>query len=472
MLGKLLRVNDSYQLAIIGAGPAGLAAAGVAAGAGVEVALFDEQPAPGGQIFRAIESSPNKRAALLGPDYMRGAKLVDDFRQCGAAYFPETSVWSINSEREIGIIHQAKARLIQAQRIIVTGGAMERPIPFQGWTLPGVMNAGAAQVLMKSAGVVPDTDVVLAGKGPLLLLLAWQYARSGVKISAILDVAPLGNWFKALRHIPKALLAGHYITKGLVYKRDLHRLGVKTYHGVTGLRASGDERLAKVKFTHQGKSHCIPTALLLTQFGIVPNTHLTMSIACKHYWNSSQMCWCPSVDEWGNTSVSGIAVAGDSAAIGGAVAAEHAGRLAALEALWALGKIEAHERDSRAKDDRSWMRADLRIRPFLEALYRPPQAMLEVLDDDVIVCRCEEITAGEIRKAIKEGHHDSNQVKFFTRTGMGACQGRQCGNAVAHIISHALSRSMEEVGHFRIRPPIKPISLSQLSDLTTQGESG
>ncbi len=458
-------MNAHYMLAVIGAGPAGLAAASLAAGQGIEVALFDEQPAPGGQIYRGIESAPPQRAAQLGAEYLRGEELVRAFRASGAQYFPDTRVWSLNPQREIGLLQEGRPQMVTADQVLIAGGAMERPVPFPGWTLPGVMNAGAGQILFKAHGIVPVDGVVLAGSGPLLLLLAWQYLHAGVEVQALLDLTPMVNHLFALPRLPRALLARHYLTKGLFYKRDLKRAGISTLHNVSGLRAHGRDRLEAVGFRHRGRCETLATELLLIHFGVIPATHLTRVAGCRHDWDRGQQCWRPRVDAWGQTSVPGILVAGDGAAIGGARTAEHAGRLAALQALHALGRLDTGSRDRLGRQDRKWMQEDLHIRPFLESFFRISDAMLRVPDDDTLVCRCEEVSAGTVRAAVANGHLDSNQVKFLTRCGMGPCQGRQCSQAVAHIIAAASGKAVAETGHYRERPPVNTLTLAQLATL-------
>jgi NADPH-dependent 2,4-dienoyl-CoA reductase/sulfur reductase-like enzyme len=349
--------------------------------------------------------------------------------------------------------------------VIIACGAIERPVPYPGWTLPGVMNAGAGQILFKAQGVVPADGVVLAGAGPLLLLLAWQYLQAGVTVQAVLDTAPPLNYIRAVRHLPRAVLAAHYVTKGLRYQRDLGRAGVLIRHGVSDVRAIGNGSLEAVSFRHAGRRRLMDSALLLTHFGVIPSTFVTRVAGCRHHWDEAQQCWRPRLDVWGNTSVEGIMVAGDSAGIGGARSAEHAGRLAAFHALHALGILDEVDRDRMALEDRQWMLEDLRIRPFLEALYRIPRELLQVSDDDTIVCRCEEVTAGDIRAAVSDGHLDANQVKFLTRCGMGPCQGRQCADSVAHLVACAAGTDVPDSGHYRVRPPIKPLSLGQLAAL-------
>jgi len=465
---------EQHELIIVGGGPAGLAAAASAAQAGIDCLLVDEQATPGGQIYRAVQTIPEQRAKLLGPDYQFGRELVLQFNASGAKYLPGTALWNLSGKREVGILRDGHASLMRAERVIIASGAMERPVPFPGWILPGVMPAGAGQILLKSSGLVPNDGLVLAGSGPLLLLLAWQYLRSGVNISAILDMTPSGNFWRALPHLPKALLVHHYILKGLNYRLQLKRAGVPFFKGVSGLRAIGSDSIEAVEFDCRNTKRRIETSLLLSHFGVIPDTHVSGCAGCDHRWDSAQLCWRPVVDDWGNSSVDGIAIAGDGAGIGGAVAARHAGRLAGLESAHALGRMSTMQRDDAGRDDRRWLNHDLRVRDFLEAMFRPPPELLTKPDDATLICRCEEISAGEIREAIRAGHHDTNQVKFFTRCGMGPCQGRQCNNAVSQLVAHELNVDMMSAGGYRVRPPIRPLSIAQLAALEGEkaGDAG
>ncbi|PZD71153.1 Hydrogen cyanide synthase subunit HcnB [Acaryochloris thomasi RCC1774] len=456
-------------LVVIGAGPGGLCAATTAARLGVPVVVLDEQPSPGGQVYRAIAQAPAERVAMLGADYQRGAELVAAFNASGAEYWPQTTIWSLNSKREIGILRQGQARLIEAEQVIIANGAMERPVPFPGWTLPGVMNAGAAQLLLKMSGVVPANGTVIAGIGPLPLLVAWQYLRTGVAIKAVLDLAPSLNLWRAVPHLPRALRAGDYLHRGLKYTLDLQRGGVPIYYGVSHLRAEGNDRVEAVTYGWNQfgvrRSETLPTESLLVHFGVIPRTNLTRAAGCEHHWDRGQQCWRPQVDLWGYTTVPGLAIVGDSAGIGGARSAEYRGRLAAFEAARYLQRISVQQRDRKAQNDLKGLQRDLQVRPFLEALHRLPESLLVPADDDTLVCRCEEISAGQIRAAVRTGHLDPNQVKFNLRCGMGPCQGRQCAPAVAHLVAAEQHRPVSDYQPFRVRPPIRPLSLAQLASL-------
>lgn len=203
-------MKSAHELVVIGAG---MAAATSAAELGIETLLLDEQPRPGGQIYRNREHIAAQTAAWLGKDYQQGQTLIDAFLNSKARHLPDSRVWSIDSQRRIGFLHNEQAQMIRARHIIIAGGAMERPLPFPGWTLPGVMNAGAAQILMKGANAIPAGGVVIAGSGPLLLLLGWQYLQAGVAVKAILELSPLNNIRKAMWRLPAALSAGHYLER-------------------------------------------------------------------------------------------------------------------------------------------------------------------------------------------------------------------------------------------------------------------
>jgi NADPH-dependent 2,4-dienoyl-CoA reductase/sulfur reductase-like enzyme len=452
---------SELDLAVIGAGPAGMAAATLAAEFGLSVTVFDENAAPGGQIYRAIEAASN-RLALLGDAYAAGQAIVRDFRTSKASYSPNTSVWLVQKGRQIGIAKDGKASLLKAKRILIAAGAQERPMPIVGWTLPGVMMAGGAQALLKSSGMVPTGPVALAGNGPLLYQLGAQLVAAGARIATILDTGT--RRFDALPHLPAALTAGGYIAKGLGLMRAIRRAGVPIRRGISGLRAIGSDRLEAVEFTVDGRTERMPATVLCLHQGVVSNVQLTMAIPVAHDWVEAQRCWRPATDAWGNTDIEGIAVAGDCAGIGGADAALHAGRIAAFEAARALGRIDAATRDARAAGDIAAWQRHLRVRPFLDALY-PPSRAFAVPADDVLVCRCEEVTAGQVRNAVRIGGTGPNQVKSFTRSGMGPCQGRMCGLTVAEVIADVRGKPVPEIGTYRVRPPIKPLTVGELAAL-------
>ena len=210
--------RDSYDVVVIGAGPAGLAAATIAADAGLSTLLLDENAGPGGQVWRAIASTPVTERDRLGADYWAGAELVHAVRSSGAEIIQSATVWSLDRNLEVGVSIGGASSVVKARRVILATGALERPFPISGWTLPGVMTAGAAQTMLKSAGLVPDGPTVIAGQGPLLWLLAAQILRLGGRIDRILDTTERRNYFTALPHA-FAFVTSPYFAKGFALMR-------------------------------------------------------------------------------------------------------------------------------------------------------------------------------------------------------------------------------------------------------------
>lgn len=457
-------MNRHYEIVVIGAGPAGMGAATRCAETGAATLLLDEQPAPGGQIYRGVERPAIANRDVLGPDYYKGEALVKALRQARLDYVSSASVWHVTPEREIGVSVGGASSLVSADQIIIATGAQERPFPIAGWTLPGVMTVGAAQILVKKSGMVAD-GAVFAGSGPLLYLTARQYLRAGAKVRAILDTTPAGNYWRALSRGLGALYGFNNLKKGWQWLRELHAAGTPVIDGIEDLKVCGEGRVRGIAYRKKQRWTMLETSHVFLHQGVVPNINLTMSMRCAHAWCDRQMCWRVVTDEWGDTSLPGVAVAGDAADIGGATCAQHRGAIAALKALQRLGLIGNRERDAAAAAHRKAMAAEEKFRPFLDLLFRPSQQFIAPQDRQALVCRCEEVSAGKLRDVIAIGCEGPNQLKSFTRCGMGPCQGRMCGLTVAHILAAQLERPIAEIGYYRLRQPIKPIALGELAAL-------
>lgn len=455
---------STYDLVVIGAGPAGISAALTATTHGLKTLLLDEQLRPGGQIYRNITAVPASVATLLGRDYRHGELLTKRLARSGVELCSGAMVWDVARDLTVTAQKDGKSFHVRAPQLIAATGAMERATPIPGWTLPGVMNAGAAQIALKSASAIPSGRVVLAGGGPLLLLVACQLLDAGVLLAGIVETSPKTNLWRALRHLPQAFGAPAHLAKGARMLMRLRSTGVPMFSAATSLRVEGSERVQTLVFTAGGKEHCLDADVMLLHHGVVPNTQLSRLLRVNHDWDSVQLAWRPRVDCWGETSLAGFRVAGDGASIAGALAAEPNGALAALGAAQALGFLSAEDRELRAVAIRRSLAQQLRIRPFLDALYRPP-AWLSNPTDETIVCRCEEITAGQVREMARMGCQGPNQTKFFSRCGMGPCQGRMCGLTVTQILSTALGKSPCEIGAYHIRAPLKPVPLKSIAAL-------
>lgn len=457
-----------FDVAVVGAGPAGLAAGAVAREAGLSVALLDEQQRPGGQIYRAIEAAADRRDGsfdLLGADYRAGLDLVRRFRAAGAAYLPGLSVFDIDPEGGLGVVGPHGARWLEAKRVVLATGAMERPPALPGWTLPGVMGAGAAQTLLKSAGVAPSGRTVIAGSGPLLYLVARQLLASKVPLAGVLETTPRENYWRAARLLPRALANVGDLKKGLSWRAEIKRSGVPFLTGVSDIRIEGEARAQRIAFSAGGRARTLDCDLVLLHEGVVPNTQLAMAVGARHVFDPVQACWRPVVDAWGRGSVESVLIAGDGGGIRGAEVAADAGMLAGLAAAADLGALSGNEARSQAAGPLARIARKAPLRRFLDVLYRPRQEVLVPARDETVVCRCEEVTAGDLRRVAKLGCPGPNQAKTYTRCGMGPCQARMCGLTSAAILATEAGLALGEGGYLRIRPPVKPITVGELAEM-------
>uniref|UniRef100_UPI003B52EDBB FAD/NAD(P)-dependent oxidoreductase n=1 Tax=Roseovarius indicus TaxID=540747 RepID=UPI003B52EDBB len=451
------------DLVIIGAGPAGMAAARQAADAGLSVVLLDEQPGPGGQIYRDITRASPTRRALLGKEYDKGASLAEGLQHPDITHISGAVVWQIEDDAQVAYTANGIGALVTGKRLLIATGALERPMPVPGWTLPGVMTAGAAQILIKQSGLVVE-NAVLAGAGPLLYLVAAQMCRAGTPPLALVETQTASDRLLALRHGAGALRGWRYLLKGLGLLRELRRAGVKRYTGADDTAIEGKTRAEALRFSVKGQTHRLPCDTVLLHHGVVPNTQVARGLGVPHRWHAGQGAFCPERNDWGGTPVDGVFIAGDGAGIGGAEAAAIAGRLSALEIARQLATLTLAERDAAAQPLRRRLRRDLAARPFLDRAY-PPYALALSPADDTIVCRCEEVTAGDIRGMARLGCRGPSQAKAFGRQGMGPCQGRYCGLTVTGLLAAETGQSPDQTGYYRIRPPFKPVTLQELADI-------
>jgi NADPH-dependent 2,4-dienoyl-CoA reductase/sulfur reductase-like enzyme len=271
------------DLLIVGAGPAGLSAAIEARRHGLDVLVVDEQPMPGGQIWRAVEAvAGTERAAVLGKSYEDGAAIVARFRACGARYEPETQVWQVEAGPKAFLKRNGAAFSVEAACLLLATGAQERPVPFPGWTLPGVMPVGAAQIVLKSSGQIPSDPVWIAGNGPLPLLYATQLLKAGGQIAGFLSTTPPGRPGMMLaKFAAAALSAPGDLLKGL---RWLAALRLQTFYvpHVTEIEALGADTLEQIRYvTANGRSRTVEARLLLVHEGIVPTIHPTLALDCR-----------------------------------------------------------------------------------------------------------------------------------------------------------------------------------------------
>ena len=453
---------------VVGAGPAGLSAATRAADFGLDVLVLDEQPAPGGQIYRNIERADAATLRNLGPDYTRGRALVAQFRASAAAYMGGAIVWDVEAD---GIVSFSKAGMssqARAKYVVIAIGATERPVPFPGWHLAGVMGVGAIDANFKSSGTIPAGPVVIGGSGPLLLLIIGHLADLGVGIRAVLDTTPRGNILSALPLLPKALRRSDYLLKGMGMLLNLKRSGIQYHPNVAAYTAHGKDQLQRVSFTVNGAIHKVDSGMLLVHEGIVPRCDFTRLLGLKHRWDAVQRYWYPETNLFGATENGRIYVAGDGAYVHGGIPAGLKGSLAAFDIARRLKVPQAKAKAAALHRMKKALSSELAPRPFIDALYQPRPDLYRV-GDETFVCRCEEVSAGDIRQAIREGCREPDEIKALTRCGMGHCQGRMCGAGLAEIVAAELSIEACALQPLNIRSPVRNLPLAELAGMELLG---
>ncbi len=459
-------MHDRYDVVVIGAGPAGMSAAITLRQSGISVLVVDEQSMPGGQIWREVERvATTATGQLLGEAYQEGTHLTRQFRKSGAIYQPNTQVWKIEPGWQVFLKHQGEVSQVEARRVIVAIGAQERPAPFPGWTLPGVLTVGAAQVLLKNAREIPSEPVWIVGSGPLTLLYMVQLLKAGGKIAGWVDTTQHGLLRRMLPHSRAALKNVKTLSKGLMWQLKLRYSGVWPIRNVTSWKAEGNDQVESIVYTTKaGKTYQHDAHVILSHEGVIPQVYITQSLGCEHAWHPGQHCWIPKLDRYGETSVNGIYVAGDGANIGGVELARLRGEQVALRIAQQLERITQSEAKENAQQIGSKSRHLSCLRPMLDAMYPPAKQVLSPADE-TIVCRCESLTAGKIRSEARKGVAGCNQLKAFTRAGMGPCQGRLCGAVVSQLIAEVQHKRVETIETLHVRPPLKPITFGELATL-------
>src|SRR5690625_2004295 len=267
--------NTTWDAVIIGSGPAGMAAAITLAKHNCKTLLIDENPSVGGQIYRnvTVTSQHPKLYEALGVDYMRGIQLAKELEKSKVTYWPNSQAWELTPERMLRVRHGKKQRQIQAHIVIMATGAMERPCPIPGWTLPGTMTIGALQILLKSSGLLPDKPFILVGTGPLMYLLAAQCASLGTPPAAIVSTTRKKNYLQAsIKHFHRlwSRTSIEYLTKGLKMMRTLRRTNVPYYPGAHSLRILGNNSVKGLSFISKGRRQSLEAPLIALHDGVIP----------------------------------------------------------------------------------------------------------------------------------------------------------------------------------------------------------
>ncbi|HSW04661.1 NAD(P)/FAD-dependent oxidoreductase [Aquabacterium sp.] len=452
------------RIVIVGAGPAGVRAAQAVVQAGLRPVVVDEGARDGGQIYRRQPVGFTRPAAkLYGSEAAKAEALHHDFDALRPQidYRPNTLAWNVTAG-ELHTVQDSNAQTLPFDALIVCAGATDRLMPVPGWQRAGCYSLGAAQIALKAQACAIGRRVIFLGSGPLLYLVASQYLQAGARVEAVLDTAPATKPWPALR----GLLARPMLAwRGLTMQRSLRRAGIPLLQGVTPLGIDGSDesgvQAVRVRDARGVEQRFEGDAVGLG-WHLRAESQLADLAGCAFDFEPISRQWLPRIDEHGRSSVPRVYLAGDGVRILGADGAEAAGRLAALAAMADVGHAEGAERLAVEGTALRQRLATLdRFRVGLALAFPWPHAQAAALPDEAVVCRCENVSAGELRRCVNElGSRELNRAKAFSRVGMGRCQGRFCGLAGAEIVAACAGVPIEVIGRLRTQAPVKPLLMN------------
>lgn len=441
-----------------------MAAAIESAKRGCRVTVLDEAALPGGQIYRQSTSSPKPQEYAEPAEVARKKSLLDEYArvQHSIDYRPGVAVYAIFGNREVHLAQGDRTEVLQPDTIVLATGVRETAIPFPGWTTPGVMYAGGAQSVLKAQGVLPGQRVVVAGCGPLPMVVAAQILRAGGKVEVLAILNPMAG---TLRNIVGLWHGRQIVSEGLRYLQTIRRAGVTRLPRHVVTRALGGKRLEAVvlsKVERNGKpivgtEREIACDLLALNYGFTANSELAAMAGAQLKFERTGGGWVPVADRFGRTSVDGIFVAGDCAGLRGALVAETEGRIVGAAAAGASSEAELGELLKRRKNWQSFQAA-------VRTTFDVPAGLWSLVTDDTIVCRCENVKLAQIREAFQAGHVTPNAVKKNARPGMGWCSGRTCLRAIGELSEYHTGVAQAEA--MTARPMARPVSFAALSRQT------
>jgi NADPH-dependent 2,4-dienoyl-CoA reductase/sulfur reductase-like enzyme len=460
---------ERVEILVIGGGPGGLNAALAAAQAGAQVTLVDAYPQLGGQYYR----QPPDRLLCQSTSHQRqGQELIRRILQAGVQNLNGTTVSSLDPDRLLLCSDAHSAFLLQARAVIIASGAYELPVPFPGWTLPGVLMTGGIQTLLYQH-VLPGTRVLLAGTGPLQLVVAKKLLEAGTQVAAVLEGNRLGAnvfphilalWGQSERTIEGAHSLQVLLARGVPYRMGWGLLEARGVDSVTGaLIARLDRDWRPVKGTEQE----IACDTIGISFGLTPFNALSKLAGAQQVWRPDLGGEIPVRDEYFETSIPGIFAVGDGAGIGGFRMSLLEGRVAGLRAAAQLG----YGKDAASTAIQHLHRhinRESRFQRLYSMLFTPGPGVFELAQEDTLVCRCEGVTYGRLCEFIRDGSRSPQEIKNGLRTCMGECQGRMCGQMVLHTLSRLSGKTIAELGLFSARPPVFPLSIRTFAALEVE----
>jgi thioredoxin reductase len=450
------------EVAIVGGGPAGQAAALVLMEFGVNVVVVDEQLRPGGQILRQPPNDFQVANWMSDPSYVAlRAQLARFETLIGKNWWGGRSVLGIAPQAggfELTVADGGGVTRVTARRVLIAAGCQDLPVPVPGWTLPGVIAAGGLQAFVKSQQLVPGDRITLAGTHPLQLLIAAQIVAAGGTVAAVAFAQPLGRLLRVVAtHALSTVVHASTLWPVIGAFHTLRRARVPVLFDAP-LRAI--EGGARVELVHLGGGRALACDTVALCYGFVPQSDLIRQIGAAVRRPGGAGGWAAQVESWQATSVPGLYAAGETTGVTGAQRAIATGTLAGLGLALDLKLVSPVEAERRARPFRARARALDHFNALLEAV-ADPRPYWPALNHDTLVCRCEDVTALEIETALDTPSRSANAIKLLTRCGMGLCQGRSCEPTLVRLLE---ARGETSDPGFTARFPARPVSVNALLD--------
>ena len=461
--------NDikKVDLVVLGAGPAGVAAANVASKEGAEVVIIDENSSAGGQIYRAPPNEFQPQNSFKSDEFREGEKQRNILKNSNVKALFKHRVWSVSSDLVVSTVGPNGLSSWHARSLIIANGALERIIPFPGWTIPGVIGLAASTILLKSQYVLPGQSTVVAGCGPLLIAVANGIIKSGGKVSAIIDLNSKSDWIKAF---PRLLSRPDQLFKGMSWFANIMKAGIKIYggHAVTNTKQVDNVlRISIAPINSAGSildsknQKIVEGDCLAIGHGLFPSTEITRLLKAKHIYDPLKGGWVPLIDDDFRSSIPGVYIAGDATGISGAFSAVQKGRIAGMAAVRDLNVMSSQKYKAKIKSELIILKKNENFGKAAVRLMKFRPELIQTITSETIVCRCEDVFRSEIDEAIESGARDLNQLKAWTRCGMGPCQGRTCSEAIEAILASKVG-SRELAGQWTGRTPLRPVPIEQI----------
>ena len=473
-----MQTIDSHDLLVIGGGPAGLSAALKSSKHGVKTAIIEERITLGGQIFKRLGVGfKGPSAASLGKDYARGAELISAIEKSNVEVFDSTQVVSIEDSIVYTTHPNFGTRAFKYKNLIIAPGAYDRPVVFPGWTLPGVMTAGAVQTLVKTQQLSPGKKILFAGSGPLALAFSAQLLELGAPVYKVLESSHPPKLSELFRLT--AAVSGNWnlISDAIRYRSILLKKSIPFKYRRLVVKAEGQGRVESV--THckvdqewrpiKGTEEVESVDLLCVGYGFFPSHEIFRFLGCSFVYDENQGGFKVEKDQWGETSVPGIFAAGDGTGVTGSYSAIAQGALAGLKVAFLHGRLNELQLRDLANSYIRELSNRNRFQKALNQMFDVRPGIYELADDQTIICRCESVKKSGIDSVI-ESTSDISVVKAYTRAGMGLCQGRNCQRQIAAMISKRHALPFSEIPFATPRFPFKPVEIGLIADGSIRDE--